>query len=935
MKKQSTSIIALLIFLSAALYVQAQQTIAQPYYGEGKIRFYNKANPTAASPCYTLDISADINTNWGVTAGINSVVIYQSKLFVSIDAGNGTGGVLVYNYASVYPTKTGGPAAVLKPQNTSGLPVAGIAIQPSTGNLFVGTFYTGASDAGIYTYTASSGYANSSAVQFASYNNDPSVTTYIADLAFDAAGDLWFTEFDGNTSSSGNYLICYKGANKNNYYKIINPTSKAYTATPPSGGAGTAVYLLSQPEGIAFDASGNLWLGNNNDDYLCNNAGDGTLVKISASWITGTLFSQAYGSTLNVPSANANVYYISGGKLGGLFFDGNNLYINDQGQNQGSSYTSNGTVWKWNTTTAFNTTNFTASGIHTTYPGNGLMALDNAQFSLSGACNPVVSSAKNILTFTIPSQIGSSTIDTVNATVSVLMPSSANLASLTPTITVSAGASINPLSGVAQNFSAPRTYTVTAANASTRTWTVTVTKQAQTGGGHVAQARAATLGKGISLSIWLESGYWFFSTTNYPDVSRYTEADIKGLHDLCFNTIRLPVFFEPFASQSAPYTFDMNNQNVVRGLAYVDSVIAWTGRYNMDLVIDNHLADDNNSNNLQTNYQITDANYVSRAALIAGVWRQAAQRYAYADPNRVFFELRNEPNSVSDAHLRTVYQTVIDTVRKYDHTHTLIVGCTGYYDAVALANSTPYTDTNLIYTFHIYDGNAHPGFCFQGQGGVPATDSLAGTHTSFALGSAQATDITSEVSGVQAWSAAHGVPVWLGEFGCTTLPEVYGDQTSRCNYIKTMADALNAANTPWAYWDGYGPESRFISYDGGTTLNYTFSMFDATNILSAAHLDPCFATDLGLGAACNPNGINDIAEKVISLYPNPASSRLFIKAQDASVVEIFNVVGEVMQSLKVENETIEVNISGFTSGIYFAKIQYADGTWMTKKFVKE
>ncbi|MFX8805352.1 hypothetical protein ABTM67_19285, partial [Acinetobacter baumannii] len=91
--------------------------------------------------------------------------------------------------------------------------------------------------------------------------------------------------------------------------------------------------------------------------------------------------------------------------------------------------------------------------------------------------------------------------------------------------------------------------------------------------------------------------------------------------------------------------------------------------------------------------------------------------------------------------------------------------------------------------------------------------------------------------------------------GCTTLPEVYGDQTSRCNYIKTMADALNAANTPWAYWDGYGPESRFVSYDGGTTLTYTFSMFDATNILSAAHLDPCFATDLGLGSACHPNGV--------------------------------------------------------------------------------
>jgi hypothetical protein len=384
MKKINTELTLICALLLTSLYTQAQQTIAQPYYGEGKIRFYNKANPVAGSPCYTLDISADINTNWSVTQGINAVLIYHDKLFVSIDAGNSTGGVLVYNYSDVYPSKTGGPVSVIKPQTTTGLPVAGITIQPSTGNLFIGTFYTG-SDAGIYTCTATSGYANSSITQFASYNNDASVDKYIANLAFDAAGNLWFTEFDA-PSAANQFLICYKGANKSNYYKIINPATKDYTATSISGAAGTSVYLLSQPEGLVFDATGNLWLGNNNDDYLCNNAGDGTLVKINAAWITGTLFAQAYGSSNTVPVASTTVDYISGGKLGGLCMDGNTLYMNDQGQNQGTNYASSGAVWKYNITTVFNTSNFTASGIHTTYPGNGLMALDNAQFSVAGDC---------------------------------------------------------------------------------------------------------------------------------------------------------------------------------------------------------------------------------------------------------------------------------------------------------------------------------------------------------------------------------------------------------------------------------------------------------------------------------------------------------------------------------------------------------------------
>jgi hypothetical protein len=378
-----TVLIASLLFATASY---AQQTIAQPYYDAGKIRFYNKDRVNASSPCYTLDLSADINTAWGTTGGINAVVIYQSKLFVSIDDGNGDGGVLVYNYADVYPSKTAGPVSVLKPENTNGLPVAGITVQPGTGDLYIGTFYTGASDAGIYKYTAASGYTNASVTQVASYNNDNSIDKYIANLAFDGAGNLWFTEFDA-PAAGNQFLVCFKGNNKNNYYKIVNTANKDYSATPPAGsGTGTSVYLLSQPEGITFDASGNLWLGNNNDDYAANNNGDGTLVRLDHSWINGTFLTQAAGSASTVPLPDASVFYIAGGKLGGLYMDADTLYINDQGQNQGTDYTTNGTVWKYTINATFDNTNFFASGIHTTYPGNGLMALDNSSFSIASDC---------------------------------------------------------------------------------------------------------------------------------------------------------------------------------------------------------------------------------------------------------------------------------------------------------------------------------------------------------------------------------------------------------------------------------------------------------------------------------------------------------------------------------------------------------------------
>jgi len=387
MKKfQLLNIATVLFSVLGTINIQAQQYIAQPYYGENKVRFYNKDVAAAASPYFILNISADVATAWGVagTSGINDVVIYNNKIFISLDLGN-SGGVLIYNYADVYPVRTATAPIAIKPQDaTNGLSTAGITINPANGDLYIATFYNGSSDAGVYMATAASGYTSVS--QFASYYDDNSVATYCANITFDISGNLWMTTWDPSDDPSKHYLICYKGGVKDNYYKITNDATKSYTATDVTGST-IMVNLLSAPEGVSSDAAGNLWIGNNNDDYLTNDAGQGTLAKISAAWITTLLASPSTGGsagnpTYIVPAASATVDYIPGGKLGGLLFDADTLYINDQGQDQGSDYTTNGTVWKYNTTGAFITANFAASGIHTTYPGNGLMALNNAMFPL-------------------------------------------------------------------------------------------------------------------------------------------------------------------------------------------------------------------------------------------------------------------------------------------------------------------------------------------------------------------------------------------------------------------------------------------------------------------------------------------------------------------------------------------------------------------------
>lgn len=100
--------------------------------------------------------------------------------------------------------------------------------------------------------------------------------------------------------------------------------------------------------------------------------------------------------------------------------------------------------------------------------GSGSLMFDEVHVSKF-----VPSSAKAITQFTINGVNG--TINEANKAIAVTLPFGTNVNSLTPTVTLSSKATVSPLSGVAQNFSSPVTYVVTAENGSVATYTVTLT----------------------------------------------------------------------------------------------------------------------------------------------------------------------------------------------------------------------------------------------------------------------------------------------------------------------------------------------------------------------------------------------------------------------------------------------------------------------------
>ncbi len=74
-----------------------------------------------------------------------------------------------------------------------------------------------------------------------------------------------------------------------------------------------------------------------------------------------------------------------------------------------------------------------------------------------------------------------------------------------------------------------------------------------------------------------------------------------------------------------------------------------------------------------------------------------------------------------------------------------------------------------------------------------------------------------------------------------------------------------------------------------------------------------------------------------SIHPNPVKNELFLSTTnpiDNLKIKIFNIEGELLSNLKLENQTA-IDVSNLTSGMYFLNIEDENGNTTIKKFLKE
>ena len=352
--------------------------------------------------------------------------------------------------------------------------------------------------------------------------------------------------------------------------------------------------------------------------------------------------------------------------------------------------------------------------------------------------------------------------------------------------------------------------------------------QERAAGLQTAFARAQHLRHGINASEWFAQSASDYSAAR---TNRYTDAqDIALMARLGFDHVRLSI--DAVALEQSPQGREGLNADFLSRLdRAVDTMLA----DGLAVEIDLH-PEDSFKQQLRANDDAVD-----RLTLL---WRRLAAHYATRDPERVFFEILNEPEVNDPYRWAGIQARLAAAIRDSAPRNTLIATGANYSGIADLLALHPLSDGNVIYTFHFYNPTE---FTHQGARwgpawwiythGVPypATESsmqeilkqvpdAANRYQleSYWLDHWDAHRIRLLIDEAAAWGHENHVPLICNEFGAY---RGLSDPASRANYIRDVRTALEEDGIGWAMWDYRGGFGVVWKEDGqaarvdGTVVN--------------------------------------------------------------------------------------------------------------------
>jgi len=337
----------------------------------------------------------------------------------------------------------------------------------------------------------------------------------------------------------------------------------------------------------------------------------------------------------------------------------------------------------------------------------------------------------------------------------------------------------------------------------------------------LAQKRAAHLRHGINLSHWFAQvfdpkGYAKEHFDTYD-----TAQDMALIQAMGFDHVRFTLNADPMFRRGQA------DRIPAEYLAMVDSAVKMILDHSLNIIIDIHPESDFKQK------LAADDSFVEQ---FADFWRALARHYSSLDPERVFFEVLNEPEFRDRYRWMGVQARLARAIREGAPNHTIVAAGANWSSSSELLFLEPLRDPNVIYNFHFYDPHI-----FTHQGATWSTNFqhyltkvlYPSTPENVRAAAAEVPDavnqqavirygleqwnaarIDAEIAEVAAWGKRWNVPLTCNEFG------VYrdaADPKDRGAWISDVRKTLEKYGIGWTMWDYAGGFAVVVRKDGVAT----------------------------------------------------------------------------------------------------------------------
>jgi len=320
---------------------------------------------------------------------------------------------------------------------------------------------------------------------------------------------------------------------------------------------------------------------------------------------------------------------------------------------------------------------------------------------------------------------------------------------------------------------------------------------------NVAWARAQNLQYGINASLW------FAQSRDYT-VGRLrsftTDDDIALMEQLGFDHVRLSIDPEPLIAGN----LSNGNENIPF-LKELDRAVDSMLQHHLAVIVDLH-PESSFKSTLRTNDESVEH--------FAMLWNALAQHFRTRDPEKLFFEIMNEPEQTDPYRWVGIEETIAASIRKAAPEHTIIATGARWSGLSDLLATQPIFLSNVIYTFHDYEPFAftHQGATWTDPHVVPLrsvpypsdpdniernigqASTLPGSFfvEEYGLARWDISRVDHTIAFAKRWSEAYNVPIYCGEFG---VLRDYASPPMRAAWLHDMSVTLHKYGIGWAMWD--------------------------------------------------------------------------------------------------------------------------------------